>query len=218
MKPSKPLTVIAALAAALAVLSACVAAPILIRPFYYAQIGPLRLVEHTGWDEAVIREAYDEVLDFCVLGRDFGTGQLRWSEDGKAHFADAAALFRLDFWILGGSAAALLVCLTVSRRRQLVPWRPLGRGPAFWAGAGLAGTFAVIGALAAADFSRAFVVFHQLFFPGKDNWILDYQTDQIILILPERFFLNCAVFIVVLLLACCGALIASDLLRGRGRK
>lgn len=218
MKTSKLLTLILAAAAALTVLTGSIAAPILIRPFYYAQIGPLQLSARTGWSEEVIREAYDEVLDYCVLGREFGTGQLLWSESGRSHFADAAALFHLDFWVLGISAAVLLLCLAVKRRRGLTFWRPLGRGPGFWAGAGLAAVFAVVGALAATDFSRAFVLFHTLFFPGKDNWLFDYRTDQIILILPEEFFRNCALLIVALLLLCCLVLILWDLLRHRKRR
>ena len=73
----------------------------------------------------------------------------------------------------------------------------------------------VIGSLAALDFDRAFVVFHALFFPGKDNWIFDPAADQIIWVMPEVFFRNCALLIGALLLAGCGALILWDLLRAR---
>ena len=71
--------------------------------------------------------------------------------------------------------------------------------------------FVVVAALDTANFERAFVVFHQLFFPGKDNWVFDYRTDQIILILPMEFFRNCAILIVALMLVCCAGLIAWDL-------
>lgn len=215
MKQSRLLTLTLAVATALTVLTGSIAAPILIRPFYYAHIDALDLEARTGWSVEVIREAFDEMLDFCVFGGEFSTGQLAWSEPGKAHFEDVAVLFRFDFQVLALSAAALVLCLIVMRQRKLTPWRPLGRGPAFWAGAGLAGCFLLIAGLAALDFSRAFVIFHALFFPGKDNWILDYRTDQIILILPEEFFRNCAILIVTMLFLCCGALIAYDLLRYR---
>ena len=209
-KPSKLFTLALALAAALMVLSGSIAVPILFRPFYYLQIGPLQLAERTGWSEDVIREAYDEVLDYCVLGREFGTGELAWSESGRDHFADAARLFHLDFRVFLLSAAVVLACLLALRRGAFTPWRPLGRGPGFWAGAGLAGVLAVAAALAASNFERAFVVFHQLFFPGKDNWIFDYRTDQIILILPMEFFRSCAILIAALMLACCAGLMAWD--------
>ena len=53
----------------------------------------------------------------------------------------------------------------------------------------------MIGALAALDFDRAFVVFHSIFFPGKTNWLFDWHADQIIRVLPQAFFRNCAILI-----------------------
>ena len=73
----------------------------------------------------------------------------------------------------------------------------------------------LVGALAALDFGRAFVLFHALFFPGKDNWMFDPWEDQIISILPQEFFRNCALLILALLTAGCAALIVLDLRRGR---
>ena len=112
----------------------------------------------------------------------------------------------------------LKVLALAARRRRLAPARLLGRGPGFWAAVGLAAVFLVVGALAAANFQRAFVVFHTLFFPGKTNWIFDWRTDPIILLLPEDFFRNCAILILVLLVFWCAVLIAADLLAGRREK
>ena len=69
--------------------------------------------------------------------------------------------------------------------------------------------------LAALDFDRAFTVFHAVFFPGKDNWIFDPAADQIILVMPQVFFRNCAILIGGVLLACCAGFILSDLLHRR---
>ena len=80
---------------------------------------------------------------------------------------------------------------------------------------GAAGAVLILAGLAALDFDRAFTVFHAVFFPGKDNWIFDPATDQIILVMPQVFFRNCAILIGGVLLACCAALILADLLRRR---
>ena len=218
MKTSRVFTLAIALCAAFAVLAGSIAIPILVRPFYYWQIRALNIPARTGYSEELIREAYDEMLDFCVLGAPFGTGALRWSESGRSHFADAAALFRLDFAVGIAAGAGLLVCLLLYRKRGLRSRRPLGRGPGFWGGLCLAAVFGVITALCALDFDRAFVVFHTLFFPGKDNWIFDPAEDEIIRILPQEFFMNCAICIAAVLLACCACLIAADLAAGRGKK
>ena len=171
--------------------------------------------ERTGLTREEIETAFNEVLDYCLGASKFSTGVLRWSESGKAHFTDVRVLFLLDLRVLAMSAGLLVVILLVSRKTGRTPARPLGRGPAFWAGAGLGGAFLLVGALAALDFDRAFVLFHALFFPGKDNWLFNPATDQIINILPQAFFRNCAILILALLVLGCAALILWDLRRPR---
>ena len=211
MKSSKLLCALTAIFAALTLLTAAIAAPILCRPFYYAHIGPLGLEARTGLTQDEIKTAFNEMLDYCLGAEEFSTGALRWSESGKAHFTDVRALFLLDLWALAGSAAALAAALLFARFTGRTPARPLGRGPGFWAGAGLGGAFLLVGGLAALDFDRAFVVFHALFFPGKDNWLFDPKTDQIINILPQEFFRNCAILVLALLVLGCSTLIIRDL-------
>ena len=218
MKSSKSLTVLMSLALALALLTGSIAVPILCRPFYYAHIGPLHLAERTGYTQEEIKTAFDEMLDYCLGKEEFSTGTLKWSESGKSHFTDVRFLFKLDLQILACSLGVLAAAVFLSSRGRQRPARLLGRGPAFWAGAGLGAVFLVVGALAALDFNRAFVVFHSLFFPGKTNWLFDPAQDQIINILPQEFFRNCAVLILVLLVAGCTALILFDLTREKDRK
>ena len=219
MKSSKLLTLLLAAAAALVVLTGSIAVPILCRPFYYAHIGPLRLCEQTGLTQAQIRDAYDQMLDYCLGAEEFSTGVLRYSQSGKDHFTDVRGLFLLDLWVLWGAAVALAVLLIAARLTRRRSARLLGRGPCFGAGAGLGAVFLAVGGLAALDFDRAFVVFHALFFPGKDNWLFDPAADQIITILPQACFRNCAILVLVLLVAACAALIAFDFLSPRrGRR
>ncbi len=219
MKTSKPLSIFLSVLTALLVLSGSIAAPLLCRPFYYAHIAPLGLAEYTGLTTAQIREAFDQVMDFCLgLRPDFSAGVLIWSKSGADHFADVRTLFVSDLWVLGLTLAALAAAFLVCRRSKVRPYCFLGRGPGFWAAAGLGAVFLVVGGLAALDFDRAFVLFHALFFPGKDNWMFDWRQDPVILILPEEFFRNCAILILVLLLAWCFILILADLWAGKRRR
>ena len=220
MKQSKLLTMIFSALTALFILTAAIALPILVRPFYALHIKPLGLEEYTGLSRAEILTAYDEMMDFCMgWSEEFSVGVLGWSRSGASHFADVRHLFRLDLWVLGLSLAGMTAVLLFCRHKKLRPHRFLGRGPGFWAAAGLGTAFLTVGGLAALDFDRAFVLFHALFFPGKDNWIFDWREDPIILFLPQDFFRNCAILILALLLVWCGALILSDLLMGRrGRR
>ena len=190
------------------VLSAAVAVPLVWRGFYYLHINGLNLPQRTGYSAEVIRAAFDEMMDFCVFGEPFGTGELKWSMDGYAHFIDCAVLFRLDFAVLAVSLATVLLLRQMGGEYAVVSI--CGKGPRFWAGSLLSVGFLVISGLAALDFDRAFVVFHSLFFPGKTNWIFDYRTDQIINILPQVVFRNYAILIVALLFAGCLGLILAD--------
>ena len=103
---NKLLSVIMSIAVAAALLTGSIAAPICLRSFYYAHIGPLELEEKSGLSENEIRQAYDEVLDYCTGKSDeFSAGVLPFSADGAAHFADCRELFILDFRVFPVSAA-----------------------------------------------------------------------------------------------------------------
>ena len=193
----------------LTVLAGAIALPVLWRSFFYLHIEPLNLTDAVGLTAEQVKTAYNEMMDFCIgLTDNFSVGVLDWSEAGKAHFADVRKLFVLDLWVLA-VAAVLLLALTWLRRKKRD--RLCGHTPGFWGAVGLGAAFLIVGGLAALDFNRAFVIFHQLFFPGKDNWLFDGREDPVIYMLPQEFFRNCAILILSgILLVCCG-LIGWDL-------
>lgn len=122
--------IVMSIAVALAILTGSIAAPIIIRPFYYAQIDPLELERSSGLSREEIIEAYDEVLDYCIGASDeFSAGVLPFSESGSAHFADCRRLFILDLWLFFGSMAAIAL-LKLYRRHHEIP-RLRGHGAAF---------------------------------------------------------------------------------------
>ena len=209
MKRSSKIYTMALILALMAlVFSAAVAVPLLWRGFYYLHINGLDLPAKTGWTAEEIRYGFDEMMDFCVFRQSFGTGVMKWSAEGKAHFADCELLFRMDFTLLALALAAVLLLWHMGKEYKAVPFG--NRGPLFWAGSTLAGLFVGIAGLGAVDFDRTFVIFHSLFFPGKSNWIFDWRVDEIILVLPQVVFRNYAILIVGLLLAGCAGLMLLD--------
>ena len=188
------LSVLCAVCVFFLLLTVSIGLPIYIRPFYYAHIGAYELEQVSGYSEAQIRQAYDEVLDYLTLpGKPFGTGEMPCSHEAEHHFADCRVLFELNAFILVGSG--LILALLFALRKKWGPYR-LGKHSAAWWAAVLSVTAPmIIGALAALDFDRAFVVFHSIFFPGKTNWLFDWHADQIIRVLPQAFFRNCAILI-----------------------
>ena len=188
------LSLLCALCVFFFLLTAAIGLPIYIRPFYYAHIEACDLVRVSGYSETEIREAYDEVLDYLTLpGREFSTGVMPHSADGRDHFVDCKGLFDLNASILLGSGAVLAVLAAM--RKKWGPYRLGKHSACFWAAELSVTAPMIIGILAALDFDRAFVVFHSLFFPGKTNWVFDWYHDPIIRVLPQVFFRNCAILI-----------------------
>ena len=189
------LALVLAVAVFFFIFTASIGLPIYIRPFYYAHIEALDLPGVSGFTADQIKESYDEVLDYLTLpGREFGTGVMACSERAADHFRDCKVLFDLNAWLILLSAATILVLLLL-RRFGSVELNIGSRSGAFWGALSAVGFPLVIGALAALDFNRAFVIFHSIFFPGKDNWLFDWYADQIIRVLPQQFFMNCAILI-----------------------
>ena len=195
MKSNRFLSLLFALALVLFLITAAISLPIYCRGFYYAHIEPMDLPERTGFTTAQIREAYDQVLDYLTAGKPFGTGVFPHSADGAAHFADCKVLFDLNRNVLLLSGGVILALLLLRKLGKTGPYRLGRRSAAFWAAIFAVALPLVLGGLAALDFDRAFVIFHRIFFPGKTNWFFDWQTDGIILALPQDFFMHCALLI-----------------------
>ena len=53
---------------------------------------------------------------------------------------------------------------------------------------------AVVGAFVAVNWDSAFVLFHRIAF-DNDYWLFDPATDPVITMLPDAFFLHCALLI-----------------------
>ena len=172
--------------------------PIYVREFYYMQIESLELEEATGHTYDEIKDGYDEVLDFLTRpGGKFGAGVFKFSEEGASHFEDCKVLFTLNGTVLAISSAIIALMLVLRLLKVYRPKTVLKRAPRFYSGIVTLLAFGIIGALAATDFDRAFRIFHQIFFPGKDNWMFNPYTDEIIRAMPQEFFMNCAILIVV---------------------
>ena len=191
---TKLLSVLCAVCVVFFLLTAAIGLPIYIRPFYYAHIEAFDLPARSGYTAEGIRAAYDEVLDYLTLpGKEFSTGVLPHSAEGKAHFEDCKVLFDLNASILIGSGLALAVLFFL--RKKWGPYRIGKHSAAFWAAVLSVTAPIMIGCLAALDFDRAFVIFHSIFFHGKTNWVFDWYADPIIRVLPQEFFMDCAILI-----------------------
>lgn len=217
------LSVVFIIAVVILTITFSIGLPIYVREFYYSHIPSIQEEFKTELDVTVetdvIKEAYDEVLDFLTLeGREFGTGQLPFSEEGKGHFEDCKVLFDLNRNALIISVLLIVALVILNRFGIITLKKPLGYGLTFFSGVGTLTLFALLGVVVAMDFSAAFTVFHKIFFPGKDNWMFDPFDDPIILFMPQRFFMHCAILICASILVISAIFIVIGIIRKKRAK
>lgn len=218
------LTVVFIVVLVLFILTFSIGLPIYCRFFYYIQIKTLNLPAQAaayGIDAgyAEIKEAYDGILDFCTLpNKPFNSGVFKMSESGISHFADCKVLFDLNLGVMICSGAATLALVLLNRFKVIEFARIRGHRAYLLSAIAALALPLIIGALAAINFEKAFEIFHGIFFPGKSNWTFDPYYDQIITVMPQEFFMNCAIIIGVGLVAFSAALIVADLILWRKDK
>ncbi len=211
-------TVVLIVALLVFIIGVAFAIPIWFRPFYYMQIGPLNIVEESGFSYEQILAAYNDVMNYLNFGTPFGVGGLNYSEEGAKHFADCKVLFDLDTWGVIISAVVLLGGFLLAKFAGVKPKKLGGFEFSFYSGLVGAIIPPVVGIAIAVDFQNVFTLFHKIFFPGKTNWIFSEKLDEIILILPKEFFMNCGILIIALWFAACIALIVCGIIRRRKTK
>ncbi len=178
------------------ILSFSIGLPIYCRFFYYLHINALDLPEYSGYDYATIKAAYNEVLNYLTLpGLKFGAGVFKFSEEGAAHFADCKVLFNINLIALLLSSAIIITLLILNKRKIISLARPFGYSVAFVSAISVLAIIVILFGVVSINFEKAFIIFHKIFFAGKDNWTFDPRFDEIITVLPQEFFMNCAILI-----------------------
>ena len=173
---------------------------IYVRPLYY--MGMDRISEETGAPVEMIKENYDALIDWCSP---FYEGELDFptlpeSVSGVSHFEEVKVIFTLFFVLLFMTPLYLAALIFMQHKRESTSW--MLASPVIVCVLPL-----LIGATCAIDFNRIFVLFHQIVF-NNDDWLFSPTEDPIILFLPERFFMQCALIIVGTVLLGCAVLLA----------
>lgn len=176
-------------------ISVGLAIAIYVRPLYY--MGMDRISAETGYSTDVIKENYDALIDYCSP---FFTGELDFpslpeSETGISHFVEVKVIFNLFFALLLVTPVFLAGLIYLQHKRGSFSY--LIASPVIMCVLPL-----LIGLACAIDFNRIFVLFHEIVF-RNDDWLFSPYEDPIILFLPERFFLQCALIIVGTVLVGC---------------
>lgn len=185
-----------ALIGCLFILSASVVLVLNIRVIYYHDIDTLHLTKEVELTKEQIRENYDALIDYNLFWKGEDTLQFPdfpMSEHGQIHFAEVRRIFVALQYLMIGSAAVFFIG----------EWGKLRRGSR--RSLKLTAILAIVlplaaGAMIASNWEAFFVGFHHVMF-SNDYWLFDPVTDPVILILPDAFFLHCALAILICVLA-----------------
>lgn len=154
---------------------------------YVIDIDALSIPEASGLERQEIMMNYNAVLDYLspFCQEDFSLPTLKFTETGAGHFHDCKVIFN---WIYALGAAAALG-LILMKAFKLFDRRTLRLS-----GILTAAIPVLLLAATALNFDKLFLYFHKVFF--EDNtWIFDPRYDEIIKILPQTFFMHCALLI-----------------------
>lgn len=194
----------------LTIISLAVVLTLACKPLYYLDIHALHIPETTGCTISEIKANYNAVIDYCLS---FGNAPLEFptfpmSEGGRIHFEEVKNIFNLfKYMVIGGTLASTAGILWM-RRKHCYGYLKL-------TAILTVALPAVIGAAVALNWDWTFAAFHELAF-NNDYWLFDPATDPIINILPDAYFLHCAVMILVLVIL--GSLICGLIYRRVQRK
>lgn len=153
----------------------------------------------TGIPEAELDKVAHGLIDYWNSGEDIfnitvikdGHPFTLFNEKEVSHLIDVKAIFRLIYKLLFGSfiyaLAFLLLALFLWKDRKL-----LGLG-LIWGSALGTALMVLLGILAITDFSWLFWQFHLVSFTN-DLWLLNPDTDYLIMLFPEGFWFDAAIF------------------------
>lgn len=188
------------------------------RGFYANEYDKLKQDEAIGISKQDLYKATENLLQYtagerenlnmhCVIK---GVEREVFNDREKQHMVDVRALFltardtRNVFLI---AAAALIIAGLIFYRRGAV--RSLLKCYSWTCGAFLF-VIAALGVYAALDFTSFWTGFHQIFFTN-DLWLLNENTDILIMMVPAQFFFDLVLRILILFIS---ALISGILICG----
>lgn len=192
------------------IISFAVVFTVFFKPLYYFDINYLNIDQISGLDAETIKENYRILINYQSV---FYQGTLNlpdfvMSDSGRIHFEEVKRIFEA-IQVMMVISGLISIPMTIKKIKEK-EYRFLR----------LTGLITIIvptllGFLAALDFERAFVLFHQIVF-RNDYWIFDYRTDPVITILPETFFMHC--FMLIVVIVCLLALICLGYYRYQQKK
>lgn len=167
---------------------------------YYVEIDMLNIPQIASMTKKAIIQNYDALITYLspFYNKPLHFPTLEMSEKGRIHFVDVKN-------IIVAIQYTMYICICISFIGGVYLIRKQKEKFLLYAA-----IFVIIFPIAlilpiAINFEKSFVFFHELLFQN-DYWLFDPETDPIIRMLPEQFFMHAACIILFLILfgsACC---------------
>lgn len=180
----------------------------------------------TGIDKSELRKIAQHLIDYFNLevesvqmtitsgGEEFSL----FSEREIVHLQDIRSLIQLDHLIQWGVLTAMVICIFALLVCLKDRWQTLVRG-LFRGSMVTLGLAAILALWAIFGFEQLFLLFHLISF-SNEYWILNPTSDYLIMLFPEGFFYDAALFgftAIILEVVVIGS-IASGILKLTGEK
>ncbi|KZL93380.1 TIGR01906 family membrane protein [Clostridium magnum] len=164
------------------------------KPLYYFDIKYLNIEKYTNLNIEQIKSTYDYLINYINTPKPTGfkIPLLISSREGIIHFEEVKKLFtNLDYILLISTLFIALGAYFMKKNRDFSPLK--------WCSNLLFFCCLLILTAFFINFNKSFDRFHEIFF-NNDYWLLSPQTDPVINILPEEYFLHCSILILILVL------------------
>lgn len=178
---------------ALFIITAAVSITLNFRPLYYHDISALKIEETSGFSRNIIKQNYDALIDYNQF---FHSGKLKltvpMSNEGRIHFSDVKRIF----------VAIEITCIITFVLSSLLIKKQIAQKDVEFLKLSSMITIllpSIAGIFTALNWDATFIMFHKIMF-RNDYWLFDEIKDPVITMLPDTFFLHCAIMIIALIL------------------
>ncbi|MCT8976322.1 TIGR01906 family membrane protein [Clostridium sp. CX1] len=163
------------------------------KALYYWDIEHLNIKSYTTLSKEEIRSTYDYLINFINTDKtdEFRIPLLPSSKEAAIHFQEVKSLFiKLNYILFSSAIVSAAGIYYMKKYRDFSPLK--------WCSIMIWLSFIVLSGTFYINFDKSFNFFHKVLF-NNDYWLFSPKTDPVINILPQEFFLHCAILILLLI-------------------
>ncbi|WP_099191840.1 TIGR01906 family membrane protein [Tepidibacter mesophilus] len=160
--------------------------------WYYTEIYYLGIEKQSNLEKEEIMKNYNYVIDYLQNKEkeDFNLPSLPSSENGKIHFKEVKNIFLILERILWTTLTLSIFGIYIQCKKKEFNFIKQVSNM-------LCITPSILILIFIINFDTSFTIFHKIFF-RNEYWIFNPNTDPIIRLLPQEFFLHSALMILIL--------------------